>query len=67
MAPKYSGAASLEVLCPYFWIRFSDQISLFFPVYKLPFLNLINTYELDFIASTSITIYYLPLAFALPS
>ncbi len=38
LVPKYSGAASLEVLCPlHFWIRFSDQIRLFCTVYKLPF------------------------------
>ncbi len=52
LAPKYSGATSLEVLRPFtflirfsnrmlrpfiFSIRFSDWISLFFPVYKLLF------------------------------
>jgi hypothetical protein len=52
LAPKYSGASSLEVLCPFiflirfsnrmlrpliFLIRFSDQIILFFSVYKLLF------------------------------
>jgi hypothetical protein len=38
LAPKYSGASSLEVLRPFiFLIQFSDQISLFFSVYKLPF------------------------------
>jgi hypothetical protein len=36
--PKYSGATSLEVLCPlYFWIRFSDRIRLFCTVNKFPF------------------------------
>jgi hypothetical protein len=38
LVPKYSGATSLEVLCPlYFWFRFSDRISLFCTVYKLLF------------------------------
>ncbi len=38
LTPKYSGAASLEVLCPfYFWIWFSDQIRLFCTGYKLLF------------------------------
>ncbi len=76
LAPKYSGASSHEVLCPFIFlnqfsnrmlcpfillIRSSDQISLFFSVYKLPFQILINTYELDFIVSTSFTIQYMPL------
>ncbi len=39
-----------------FLIRFSDRISLKFSVYKLAFQILINTYELDFVASTSFTI-----------
>jgi len=38
LAPKYSGAASLEVLRPsHFWIQFSDRISLTCTVCKLPF------------------------------
>ncbi len=38
LTPKYSGAAPLEVLHPfYFWIQFSDRISLFCTVYKLLF------------------------------
>jgi hypothetical protein len=38
LAPKYSGAASLEVLRPfYFWIWFSDLIILFCTVFKLQF------------------------------
>jgi len=72
LTPKYSGVSSLEVLhpskflirlfnqmlCPFiFLIRFSDPISLYFSVYKLAFKILINTYELDFVASTSFTIY----------
>ncbi len=71
LAPKYSGASSLEVLCPsiflilffnrmlrtfIFLIRFSDGISLLFSVYKLTFYILINTYELELVVSTSFTI-----------
>jgi hypothetical protein len=71
LAPKYLGVSSLEVLRPFsFWIRlfnrmlhpliflirFSDRIKPYFPVYKLAFKILINTYELDFVASTSFTI-----------
>ncbi len=67
LVPKYSGASSLEVLCPsiflirffnqmlrpfIFLIRFSDRIILLCSVYKLAFEILIKTYELDFIAST---------------
>jgi hypothetical protein len=74
LVPKYSGVSSLEGLHPskflirlfkrmlrlfIFLICFSDQISLYFSVYKLAFEILINTYELDFIASTSLTIYML--------
>ncbi len=40
----------------HFWIRFLDRIRLFCTVYKLLFQTLINTYELDFVASTSFTI-----------
>jgi hypothetical protein len=73
LVPKYSGVSSLEVLRPsiflirffnqmlhpfIFLIRFSDWISLFFSVYKLAFEILINTYEFDFVASTSFTIYW---------
>ncbi len=80
LVPKYLGVSSLEVLCPsifliqffnqmlhpfIFLIRFSDWIQPLFPVYKLAFQILINTYELDFIASTSFTIYYLFLFFNL--
>ncbi len=72
LAPKYSGASSLEVLCPsiilirffnrmlhplIFLIHFSDRISLSFSLYRLAFQILINTYELDFVVSTSFTIY----------
>ncbi len=72
LAPKYSGVSSLEVLCPsiflirffnrmlhpfIFLIRFSDRIKPLSSVYKLAFQILINTYELDFVASTSFTIY----------
>jgi hypothetical protein len=71
LAPKYLGVSSLEVLRPFlfliqlfnqmlhpliFLIRFSDRIKPYFPVYKLAFQILINTYELDFVASTSFTI-----------
>jgi hypothetical protein len=57
LVPKYTGASLLEVLCSFiFLIRFSDRISLIFSVCKLPFYILINTYELDFVASTSFTI-----------
>jgi hypothetical protein len=38
LAPKYSGATSLEVAPPpHFWIWFLDWIRLFCTVYKLPF------------------------------
>ncbi len=38
LATKYSGAASLEVLHPfYFWIWFSDRIRLFCIIYKILF------------------------------
>jgi hypothetical protein len=40
---------------PHFWIQVRDRIRLFFTVYKLPFKILINTDELDFVASTSFT------------
>ncbi len=75
LVPKYSGVSSLEVLRPPFFlirffnrmlhpfiflIRFSNQISLLFSVHKLAFQILINTYELDFVASTSFTIYLKP-------
>jgi hypothetical protein len=48
----------LKLLHPFhFLIRFSDQIRLICTVYELLFKILINTYRLDFIASTSFTLY----------